>query len=180
MKRKIVLILLILAILVPTTLVAASRGSVGFINYALLEDYKTGDSAAYVPGLRLEFFFNDYLGISGDAMLLGSWPEIDAFLMMYVLNGVLRAPFGIVEPYVALGPAYFGAIIDGEPHFDEDTFGFNVRAGLDVNILKWLSVGAEFNFFVDDLKEFFTDIGDYFSEQGLNSSLIGISAKIKF
>ncbi len=37
MKRKIVLILLILAILVPATLVAASKGSIGFINYAQLE-----------------------------------------------------------------------------------------------------------------------------------------------
>ncbi len=75
MKRKIVLILLILAILVPTTLVAASKGAIGFVNYAQLDSYKEGDTAAYVPGLRLEFFFNNYLGISGDAMLLGSWPD---------------------------------------------------------------------------------------------------------
>lgn len=158
---------------------AASKGSIGFINYAQLESYKEGDTAAYVPGLRLEFFFNNYLGISGDAMLLGSWPDMDMYLMMYVLNGVLRAPFGMIEPYVALGPAYLGLIYDGDADVD-DSFGFNVRAGLDVNVLKWLSVGAEFNFFVDNLKVFFENIGDYFSDKGLQSSLIGISAKIKF
>ncbi len=179
MKRKIVLILLILAILVPTTLVAASRGSIGFINYAQLESYKEGDTAAYVPGLRLEFFFNNYLGISGDAMLLGSWPDDNMFLMMYVVDAVLRGPFGMIEPYIALGPAYLGVISDEDLEVS-DSFGFNIRAGLDVNVLKWLSVGAEFNFFVDDLKVFFEDIGDYFSDYGLQSSLIGISAKIKF
>jgi len=179
MKRKIVLILLILAILVPTTLVAASRGGIGFINYAQLESYKTGDTAAYVPGLRLEFFFNNYLGISGDAMLLGSWPDDNMFLMMYVVDAVLRGPFGMIEPYIALGPAYLGVISDEDMEVS-DSFGFNIRAGLDVNVLKWLSVGAEFNFFVDDLKVFFEDIGDYFSEKGLQTSLIGISAKIKF
>ncbi|NLA91934.1 MAG: hypothetical protein GX842_00615 [Spirochaetales bacterium] len=104
---------------------------------------------------------------------------MDMYLMMYVLNGVLRAPFGMIEPYVALGPAYLGLIYDGDADVD-DSFGFNVRAGLDVNVLKWLSVGAEFNFFVDNLKVFFENIGDYFSDKGLQSSLIGISAKIKF
>lgn len=180
MKRKLVLIVLILAILVPTTLMAASRGGVGLVNYALLESYVDSDTAAYVPGLRLEFFFNKYLGISGDAMLLASSPDDDIYIMMYVVDAVLRGPFGMIEPYIALGPAYLGWIVDGEADFLEDSLGFNVRAGLDVNILEWLSVGAEFNFFVDDLKTFFTNIGDYFSENGLKSSLIGISAKFKF
>lgn len=180
MKKKLILIVLILAILVPTTLMAASRGSVGFVNYAQLESYAEADTAAYVPGLRLEFFFNNYLGVSGDAMLLLSNPDFDTYVMMYTLNAVLRGPFGMFEPYIALGPAYLGVIYQGEPIFEADSFGFNLRAGLDVNILKWLSVGAEFNFFVDDLQYFFENIGDYFSESGLKSSLIGISAKIKF
>jgi hypothetical protein len=49
-----------------------------------------------------------------------------------------------------------------------------------VNILDWLSVGVEANFFVDDLEYFFNNIGDYFSEEGLENSLIGITAKLKF
>ncbi len=101
------------------------------------------------------------------------------YLMMYVVDAVLRGPFGMIEPYIALGPAYLGVISDEDLEVS-DSFGFNIRAGLDVNVLKWLSVGAEFNFFVDDLKVFFENIGDYFSEKGLQSSLIGISAKIKF
>ena len=133
MKKKLILIVLILAILVPTTLMAASRGGVGLVNYALLESYVDSDTAAYVPGLRLEFFFNKYLGISGDAMLLASSPDDDIYIMMYVVDAVLRGPFGMIEPYIALGPAYLGWIVDGEADFLEDSLGFNVRAGLDVN-----------------------------------------------
>ena len=97
MKKKLILIVLILAILVPTTLMAASRGSVGFVNYAQLESYAEADTAAYVPGLRLEFFFNNYLGVSGDAMLLLSNPDFDTDVMMYTLNAVLRGPLGCLS-----------------------------------------------------------------------------------
>ncbi|MFA5469052.1 MAG: outer membrane beta-barrel protein [Sphaerochaetaceae bacterium] len=179
MRRKTTIILLILVILLPTTLFAANKVGISFVNYAQLNDLKEGNSDFYVPGLRLEFFFNNYLGISGDALLLYSNPDDEVYLMMYFVDAVLRGPFGMIEPYVALGPAYLG-VIAGEESAISDSLGFNVRAGLDVNILKWLSVGAEFNFLVDDLKTFFEDIGSYFSEEGLKSSLIGLTAKIRF
>ncbi|MDD3367028.1 MAG: hypothetical protein PHS67_07185 [Sphaerochaetaceae bacterium] len=180
MQKKTLVVILILTIMLSSVAFAASTGSIGLVNYAGLADLQEGNSDAYVPGLRGEFFLSDFLGISADALLLDSWPDSDVYLMMYMINGVLRDPLGLVEPYVALGPAYLGVISDGETSLADDSFGFNVRGGVDFNILDWLSVGAEANFFVDDLENFFNNIGDYFTEEALNSSLIGITAKFKF
>lgn len=179
MKKK-ALVVFLVAVLLSSVAFAASTGGIGFVNYAKLDDLQAGNSEAYVPGLRVEFFFSDYLGISADAMVLSAWPDSNVYLMMYMIDGVLRAPFGLIEPYVALGPVYLGVIADGNTTLAEDSFGFNVRGGVDFNILDWLSVGAEANFFVDDLEDFFSDIGSYFTESALKSSLIGITAKFKF
>jgi hypothetical protein len=121
------------------------------------------------------------LGVSANAIVLASDDAMENFLMMYVVDVVARLPLGFIEPYFGVGPAYLGLIAEGEA-LDEYTegVGFNARAGLDVNILEWLSVGAEANFFVDDLEEFFANMDAYFSESGLRGSLIGVSAKFKF
>ncbi|MDC7247795.1 MAG: hypothetical protein PQJ35_05595, partial [Sphaerochaetaceae bacterium] len=61
---------------------------------------------------------------------------------------------------------------------------YNVRAGLDFNIIDWLSLGIETNFLVDDVGEFFEVMADSTSEEIANLiknySLIGITAKVKF
>ncbi len=180
MKKKALVIFLVLTVILSSAAFAASTGGIGFVNYASLGDLQENNSEAYIPGLRVELFLNDYLGISADAMILDSWPDSDVYLMMYMIDGVLRAPFGLIEPYVALGPVYLGVISDGDTSLADDSFGFNVRGGVDFNILSWLSIGAEANFFVDDLGEFFNNIGDYFTETALDNSLIGITAKFKF
>jgi opacity protein-like surface antigen len=87
----------------------------------------------------------------------------------------------LLEPYAAVGPVYMGYITEDDTYTDEESFGFNVRGGVDLNILDWLSVGVEANYFVDDLEDFFDNTDYYFSEDGLkNSGLIGVTAKFKF
>lgn len=181
MKKKTLGLVLILLIVATVSLSAASMGSIGLLNYGSLSAFESGNSDAYVPGIRGEFYFSDYLGVSADAIVLASDDAMENFLMMYVVDVVARLPLGFIEPYFGVGPAYLGLIAEGEA-LDEYTegVGFNARAGLDVNILEWLSVGAEANFFVDDLEEFFANMDAYFSESGLRGSLIGVSAKFKF
>jgi len=86
----------------------------------------------------------------------------------------------MIEPYVALGPAFVGVVSDSYSE-TSDSFGFNVRGGVDVNILEWLSLGVEANYFVDDLKNLIDNPKDYFSVDGLkNGALIGVTIKYKF
>lgn len=185
MDKKRALVLLLLLVVVMGSVAAEKTGAVSLVNYASWNDYSGGDSTNYVPGLRAEFFFTKNLGISGDALLLYTWEDYDSsgkplYLMMYMVNGILRFPFSIVEPYVALGPTYLGVIYDGDST-EGDTIGFNVRGGADFKILNWLSVGAEVNYFVEDLENFFNDIGSYFTADTFkNQALIGFSVKFTF
>ena len=180
MGKKVLLIVLVMLVAMTASVYAASLGGIGFVNYASMGDLEEGNDDAYVPGIRAELFLNDFLGVSVDAALLETSSDGESYLMLYMFNAVARLPFGFIEPYFAVGPSYFGVISDGESELADDSFGFNTRGGVDVNILDWLSVGIEANFFVDDLEEFFGNIGDYFSEEGLNNSLIGVTAKFKF
>jgi hypothetical protein len=108
--------------------------------------------------------------------------ETEYTLMFYFINGIFRFPLGLVEPYVAAGPVYAQYLIDGEPYEEPtDSLGLNVRGGVDFNILDWLSVGVEANYFVDSFEEFFDDAEYYFSEDGLREKgLVGVTAKFKF
>ncbi len=180
MKKRVFTIAMILLVIVSASAFAASSFGFGVVNYYADFFAEDNDYSSYIPGIRGEFFLSDFLGISADAMILYADDAFDNALLLYMVNAVGRIPLGLVEPYVAVGPTYLGAIINGEPFVDDSSFGFNVRGGADFNILSWLSLGIEANFFVDDLGEFFENIGDYLTENALKNSLIGITAKIKF
>ncbi len=184
MRKNMFVIVLLLSVVLTGSLTAASVGSIGLVNYASWYEVGSEDTDAYVPGIRGEFFFSDILGISADALMLAEWTDAydqTSYLMMYIIDIMARAPLGLLEPYVGLGPVYLGYITEDDSSTGEDSVGFNLRGGLDLNIFDWLSVGAEANYFVDDLEDFFDNTDYYFSEQGLKeSALIGLSAKFKF
>ncbi len=183
-KRSLLVLVLLIAICATSAVYAASTFSVGVVNYYSYFDLEAGNTDAYVPALRGEFFLSDYLGVSADALILDSLPDYNYYEMMYILDVVLRLPLGLVEPYIATGPAYFGVIIGDYTETAEDAFAYNVRAGVDFNVLDWLSVGVETNFLVDDVAEFVDDLSNATSEQIADAikyySKIGISAKVKF
>ena len=181
MRKKTLLVVLVLLVALTVSVSAASSGSIGFVNYATLDMFESGDSEGYLPGLRGEFFLSDYLGISADAILLASSEYSDSYWMWYVVGAVGRIPLGLLEPYAGVGFLYESIVIDGDELNEEGSIGFNVRGGLDFNIFDWLSVGAEINYFVGDLEDFFDNTDYYFSEEGVrNSGIIGVSAKFKF
>lgn len=191
MKAKKILIILILIMVISGSLFANSgpkKAAIGYVNYAGWYDYEANgvkDLASYIPGLRLEAFLSKNWGVSADALLLDTVENWEGsgnplYVMMFMLNGVFRYPFGLIEPYIAAGPIYVGAVTEGASEFSE-SIGLDLRAGLDVNILDWLSIGVEANYFVDSFKEFFDNAKYYFSVDGLKqSSLIGVSLKFKF
>ncbi len=183
-KRGLFILVLLIAISATGSLYAASTFGLGVVPYYSYYDLEAGNTDAYIPAVRGEFFFSDYLGVSADAIILASNPSLQRLEMAYILDVVLRLPLGLIEPYVATGPAYFGVIIHGEPSTEENAFAYNVRAGVDFNILDWLSVGVETNFLVDDVAQFVDDISNLTTDEIIESikhdSLIGISAKVKF
>lgn len=183
MRKKALLVVLVMLIAMTASLYAVSMGSIGLVNYATWYNLENEVSEAYVPGIRGEFFLSDILGVSADALLLDSYETVygTTNIMLYILDVVARIPLGLLEPYAGLGPMYVGVITDDSTETEDDSIGFNVRGGLDVNLLDWLSVGAEANYFVDKIDDFFDNTDYYFSEQGLKeSALIGLTVKFKF
>ena len=146
MSKKALLVVLVLLVAMTASVYAASMGSIGLVNYASLSDLEAEDSSAYVPGIRAELFLSDFLGVSADALVLASWEDYygdTSYLMMYIIDVVARLPLGLIEPYAALGPVYLGYISEDETYTDEDSFGFNLRGGVDLKNVELLCLGIE-------------------------------------
>lgn len=95
--------MLLIAVVATGSVFAANTFSLGLVNYYQFQSIADGDTGAYVPSLRAEFFLGDSLGISGDALLLMSDPDNEAYLMMYIVDVIFRLPLGFIEPYIATG-----------------------------------------------------------------------------
>ncbi len=183
-KRSLIVLLVLITLAVSSGLYAASTFSIGSVNYYSYWDLEEGNTDDYIPGIRGEFFLSDYLGVSADAIVTFSLPDYEYYEMLYIVDAVFRLPLGMVEPYIATGPAFRGIIAGDNTEAEDEAFAYNIRTGLDVNILEWLSLGAEVNFLVDDVAYFVEEFADLTSAQQealiKDYSLIGITAKIKF
>ncbi len=186
MKRKSMLVLVILLVMSASIALYAipSTFGIGSVNYYKYNDLEAGNNDALNTGLRGEFFFSDILGASFDAIVLNSDTVNEDYEMVYMIDVVLRLPLGMVEPYIAVGPAYFGIISGDSSSTSEEPFAYNVRGGVDVNILEWLSIGIESNFLPQDVEDFVNSLAnssfDEFVTKVKDESLIGITAKVKF
>jgi opacity protein-like surface antigen len=182
MRKKVLVVAFILLIALSASLYANSTFGIGAVGYYSYYDLEAENFENYIPGLRGDFFFSDFIGVSGDFIYLG--PFFDVELATVVANVIFRLPLGMIEPYVATGPAYLMAFSDEGYEVAESAFAYNVRGGVDFNIMDSLSVGAEVNFFVQDVEDFFNTLSNSSSEEISDmikaSSLIGITAKVKF
>ncbi len=185
MRKKTFVVIFILLIALSASLYAGSTFTLGLVNYYSYFDLEDQNFEAYVPGLRAEFFFADFIGVSGDFIYLGQdyfYPEISYATLLVDL--VFRLPLGFIEPYIATGPAYSMAFTSDDAVVGESAFAYNIRGGLDLNIMDWLSIGAEVNFIVDDVAEFIEEFSTLTSEQKVAAikyfSKIGIVVKAKF
>ncbi len=183
-KKRLIVLMVLIAIVATGSLFAASTFSLGSVNYYSYYDLEAGNSEEFIPGLRAEFFLSDYLGVSADAVVYYALPDYEYYEMIYFLDVVFRLPLGLVEPYIATGPAYYGIIAGDYAEAADEAFAYNVRGGVDFNLLDWLSLGIETNFVVNDVAEFFDAMANSTSEEIADAikdySLIGITAKVKF
>jgi hypothetical protein len=97
-----------------------------------------------------------------------------------VAEVVLRAPLGIIEPYFATGPGYLLAFTDDASESGTSNFAYNFRAGFDINITDWLSVGPGITLLIPDVNDFFNNISTLDKQYLKDTCLIGVGAKLRF
>lgn len=182
MYRKIlVLLLALLAVSIgflsaEETLEAqeASKFDIGIVmNYAY-DDLEERNFGEYVPTLRFQLNVKPWLGFS-----ITGYSRGQEFLSV-VAEVVLRAPLGLIEPYVATGPGYLLAFTNDSTESGTSNFAYNFRAGFDINITDWFSVGPGITLLISDVDEFFSNISTLDKEYLKETCLIGIGAKLRF
>ena len=181
--RKKILVAMVVLMVVSSLLVAADFGVGVVLNYPYMTAGQEGAEDNFIPGLRAEWYLADILGVSADLWYLGTATlgEDEISFGLGFLNVNARLTLGALEPYVALGPGFLVAWDDENFETGESALTFNVRGGLDFNVLSNISVGAELSLLVQDLEAFFADPEAYFTEDYLNqNAFIGLSAKFKF
>jgi len=180
-KRTIVMMLVLAVVFVGTLSAQESRENVGpsmfdvgiIMNYSY-DDLRAQNFSAYVPTLRVQWNLLPWFGVSATAHSKGQ-----KYLAL-IVDAVLRAPLGIVEPYIATGPGYQLVIDNDLAESGTSNFAYNIRAGIDFNITDWFSVGPGITLLIPDVSHFFENIKTLDVQYLKEHSLIGIGAKLRF
>lgn len=180
-KKLLVLFLMITVVFVgalsaqeTTDAEAASKFDIGVIMNYSYADLRDQNFKAFIPTLRFQLNVNPWLGFSATGYVRGQ-----EFASVFG-EVVLRAPLGLIEPYIATGPGYLIALSDDPEVSGASNFAYNFRAGFDINVNDWLSVGPGITLLVHDVNDFFSNISTVDMQYLKESSLIGFGAKIRF
>jgi hypothetical protein len=182
MNKKVLLVIAIIVLVGSFTLAAAvpSVFDIGLINSYSIQSFMDKDFGAYSPGVRLSGYLCKWFGISAEVTAFAPFTHgLDSgeFLLEVGADGIFRYPFGLVEPYLAIGPAYRMVA-------EEDGFSFieqvllSARAGFDFNILPMLGVGIEARHFLD-IPTLIHDPG-LFEALALFNTRVALTVKAKF
>ena len=182
MGRKLVVLFLVLFAVSMGSLSAQeqlesntpSEFDVGIILNYSYADLRDQNFKEYIPTLRFQWNMLPWLGLSATGYVNG---EEYASL---VLEAVLRAPLGLIEPYVATGPGYLVALSEDVPVSGTSNFAYNFRAGFDVNVTDWFSIGPGITLLIPDVVDFFQNISTVDMDYLKEFSLIGIGVKLRF
>jgi hypothetical protein len=184
MLKKFTVVLVIVVLFCATPLVAkeASVFDIGIINAYRITDIAALDYQAYVPSLRLQAYVAPWFGIA----VGGTYDYLaytDSVHRVYVsTDAVVRAPLGMFEPYLAIGPVFllkFPNTVDPTP---VAAYTYHARLGFDVYLNDWLAIGLEGDLLLPDVKNFVSSIagatidGTYF----MDNVVAGIAIKAKF
>ncbi|MFA5513448.1 MAG: outer membrane beta-barrel protein [Sphaerochaetaceae bacterium] len=177
MQKKIFLVLVLLLVLSIGATFAATPSTfeIGLLNYYSLSDLAETEFANYTPGLRATLFLKNWFGLSGDALIRAPFTGATPYNLILSGDLVIRWPAGLVEPYIAFGPAY-DFVIDEDGVSLPKTIRLGGRLGVDFNITSILSVGVEANHIVSDL----SDVIDGGAYDFMGDTFVGITVKAKF
>ena len=180
-RRIIVLILVLMAVSLGTVSARdqlfadkPSEFDIGVVmNYAYA-DLRDQNFAGYIPTLRFQLNVLPWLGVSATGYVRGQE------FVSIVLEAVLRAPLGRIEPYIATGPGYLLALTDDISVSGTSNLAYNFRAGFDINITEWFSIGPGVTLLIPDITVFFNDFSSLGIQYLKDTCLIGIGAKLRF
>ena len=174
MKKQICIVLVLL--LLGSALFAgdASVFDISIINNYRMEDVSNLNYKAYVPTLRLQANLNDWFGLSVGGMYDYLKYSDSIHRILISTEAVVRAPLGMVEPFLALGPVYTLTIDD--PH---DAYGFQGRLGLDVAVNDWFFLGLEGAFIIPSLTPLIERTQTFDTNYLMKNLFVGIALKVK-
>ncbi len=182
-KKTLGILIVTIAIIASGNLTAAHTLAIGSVNYYDYATLEAGDFDNELhQGIRIEYFFNDNLGISADSIIIKENDWHQEKVSVYFLDAILRLPLDPLEPYIGIGPTYRSSMDHHDTEIEQ--LAYNVRFGVDFIALGWLSVGIESNFLVDDVPDFFNTLShssaSEIAEAVQDQSLIGLTAKVTF
>jgi hypothetical protein len=188
MNKKVLIVIAIIVLVGSFSLGAAipSVFDIGLNNtYSVLSfmAVEEGGLAQYTPGIRITGYPCKWFGISADVAVFAPFAESlesGDFLLEVGADGVFRYPFGLVEPYLAIGPAYRMTVGKDKFVFEEEVL-LSVRVGLDFNILPMLGIGVEARHFLD-IPTLIAgpEENALFEIMALYNTRVGITIKAKF
>lgn len=151
-----------------------SEFDIGFVMNYSYADLRDQNFEAYIPTLRLQMNVLPWLGFS-----ITGYSRGQEYLSV-IGEVVIRASLGMIEPYIATGPGYLFAFTDDESVSGSSNFAYNVRAGFDINITNWFSIGPGITLLIPNVLDFATNISTLDVQYLKETCLIGLGAKLRF
>ncbi|NLA92565.1 MAG: hypothetical protein GX842_03875 [Spirochaetales bacterium] len=180
MNKKVLLVIAIIVLVGSFSLAAAvpSIFDIGLVNSYSIQSFMNQEFAAYTPAIRLSGYLCKWFGVSVDVGVVAPFVDMNEPLALELVgNAVVRYPFGLVEPYLAVGPAYRMTV--GPDYFEvEEEVLINARVGLDFNILPVLGVGVEAQHFIN--LPLLVEDTDFYADGALAETRVAITVKAKF
>ncbi len=183
MNKKVLLVIAIIILVGSFSLAAAvpSVFDIGLINsYSIQSFMNEGGMGDYSPGIRLSGYFCKWFGVSADVTAFAPFTyglNSGEFWLEVGADGIFRYPFGLVEPYLAIGPAYRMMVAEDFFYFADQVL-LSARAGFDFNILPMLGVGVEVRHFIN-IPLLIQSVDDY-AEGALADTKVALTVKAKF
>jgi hypothetical protein len=182
MSRRIIVLILVLMVVFAGNLSAqertekntASEFDIGVVMNYSYADLRDLNLAGYIPTLRFQLNVLPWLGFSATGYARGQE------FVSVVVEAVLRAPLGRIEPYIATGPGYLLALTDDIEVSGTSHFAYNFRAGFDINITDWFSLGPGVTLLIPDVTVFFDDFSSLGIQYLKETILIGFGGKLRF
>ena len=189
-KKSILLILVLLFVSLGTLMaveavlqppVEVQKGhsvfDIGITNKMPFNAIADADFIQYIPGVRLQWNILPWFGMAADVESLSYDCDTELYKILLGFTALVRAPIGIVEPYLGIGSSSGIEVSGGNIDSPSNLYRVHLKTGIDVNILKWLGLGIEATVWTVDPVFFFENMT---GELLLDHLDVGLNVKFRF
>lgn len=182
MRKKISILLLLLVLVLGSTFGASTQQSPLFeltINNTVNLNEVINKTFVYMPALRMQFNLKNWFGLAAEGTYRYPYGVVTDHAVTLATEVVFKAPLGLFEPSIAIGPNYIMTISSSGDAVLEKSVAYGTRIGFDFNITDLFCVALEGKLLFDDLNWLFANLnlvdGQYFLER----TSIGLALKLK-